>query len=192
MKGALIYLLGYPGVGKYTIGKEVARLTGARLVDNHLVNNPVFMVLGADGLTPIPPRAWELVSVIRETVLQAMAELAEREASFILTNVVADVPEDVAIFERIQGIAEERESLFVPVLLSCTLQEHRRRMVSPARRDRMKWVDGEALEDFVTRMTMYLPPHPNTLQVAVDDLEPGDAARTIVAHVERRRSAPAG
>ncbi len=192
MNGTFLYLLGYPGVGKYTIGKEIARLTGARLIDNHLVNNPVFVVLGADGLAPIPARAWELVAVIRETVLQAVAELAEPEAGFILTNVVADVAEDVAIFDRIRGIAEARESLFVPVALSCGLPEHRRRMVTPARRERMKWVDGEALDEFVKRVRMYVPPHANTLHLAVDDLEPADAARAIVAHVERCRSAPPG
>ena len=188
MNGTFLYLLGYPGVGKYTIGKEFAKLSGARLIDNHLIANPVFTVLGTDGLSPIPPAAWAIVGVIREAVLGAIAELAEREASFVLTNVVADVPEDVAIFERIRAIAEARESLFVPVVLSCGLAEHRRRMVSPGRRERMKWVDGEALADFVSRMTMYVPQHANTLELAVDDLEPAEAARAILAHAERCRA----
>jgi shikimate kinase len=38
---AVIYLIGIPGVGKYTIAKEISRLTGARVVDNQLINLPV-------------------------------------------------------------------------------------------------------------------------------------------------------
>ena len=32
----IVYLIGYAGTGKYSIAKELAALTGAVLVDNHL------------------------------------------------------------------------------------------------------------------------------------------------------------
>ena len=57
---AVIYLIGIPAVGKYTIAKEIGRLTGARVVDNQLINLPVFSVLGFDGTDgfPFPSGAW--------------------------------------------------------------------------------------------------------------------------------------
>jgi predicted kinase len=46
MKNTIVYLIGYAGTGKYTIAREIAGLTGAVIVDNQLINNPVFSVVG--------------------------------------------------------------------------------------------------------------------------------------------------
>ena len=54
MQKTIVYLIGYAGTGKYTIAKELGRLTGAILVDNHLINNLVFSVGGADRTRPVP------------------------------------------------------------------------------------------------------------------------------------------
>ena len=42
MKNAVFYLIGPPGVGKYTVGTIIAEGTAARLVDNHYSINPIF------------------------------------------------------------------------------------------------------------------------------------------------------
>ena len=49
MKNTIVYLIGYAGTGKYTIAKEIAVLTGAVIVDNQLINTPIFSVIAADG-----------------------------------------------------------------------------------------------------------------------------------------------
>jgi hypothetical protein len=54
MKNTIIYLIGFPGTGKYTIAREIAQQEDFRLVDNHLVNNPLFNLIHADGITPLP------------------------------------------------------------------------------------------------------------------------------------------
>jgi adenylylsulfate kinase-like enzyme len=66
----VVYLIGVPAVGKYTIAREISRLTGARLVDNQLINLPVFSVLGYDGKDsfPFPRGAWKHIETIREVV----------------------------------------------------------------------------------------------------------------------------
>ena len=38
LQNTMIVLNGFAGTGKYTIGREVARRTGAKLIDNHLIN----------------------------------------------------------------------------------------------------------------------------------------------------------
>lgn len=60
MHNAIIYLLGHYGVGKLTIAREIAALTGARVFDNHLANNVVFSLIREDGSTLIPEGAWPL------------------------------------------------------------------------------------------------------------------------------------
>ncbi|MCC8400282.1 MAG: hypothetical protein LN563_06965 [Rickettsia endosymbiont of Platyusa sonomae] len=53
MATIIIYLIGKPGTGKYTIAKEIAR-AGYSICDNQHINNPIFSLLNYDGLTPIP------------------------------------------------------------------------------------------------------------------------------------------
>ncbi|KAL8860484.1 MAG: hypothetical protein Q9178_003143 [Gyalolechia marmorata] len=45
MAPPFVYINGYPGVGKYTIAKELAQmLPNAKLLDNHLFIDPVAAV----------------------------------------------------------------------------------------------------------------------------------------------------
>jgi hypothetical protein len=75
MKNTIFYLIGYPGTGKYTIAKEIAALTGAVLVDNHLINNLVFSVVGAEGKAPLPAGVWPKIESIRRIVLDTIGLL---------------------------------------------------------------------------------------------------------------------
>ena len=54
MNNSIIYLLGHYGVGKLTVAKAICAVTGARLFDNHLINNVVFSLIEADGKTTLP------------------------------------------------------------------------------------------------------------------------------------------
>jgi adenylate kinase family enzyme len=53
MAGNIVHLIGSPGVGKLTIARKIIRQRpDFVLADNHLINNPVFSVVKADGKTP--------------------------------------------------------------------------------------------------------------------------------------------
>ena len=52
LQNTIVLLIGFAGTGKYTIGRELCERTGAKLIDNHLINNPIFKVTNADGVTP--------------------------------------------------------------------------------------------------------------------------------------------
>ena len=69
MQSTIVYLIGFAGTGKHTIALEICRLTGARLVDNHLINNPVFSLIQADGKTRLPETVWKKTWAIRHIVL---------------------------------------------------------------------------------------------------------------------------
>lgn len=68
MQPTMFYLVGMPAVGKYTIAKELAGLTGARLVDNHSIANVIFNLFELDGVTPLPEGIFGPVGKVRQAV----------------------------------------------------------------------------------------------------------------------------
>ena len=86
LENTIVALIGFAGTGKYTIGRELCERTGARLIHNHLINNPIFSVVNADGVTPLPAGVWDRVKEIREVVYQAIRELSPAEMSFVITT----------------------------------------------------------------------------------------------------------
>ncbi len=63
----IIYLIGKPGTGKYTIAKYLAK-QGYIICDNQLINNPVFALLKYDGFKNIPESAWHIIKKIRDNI----------------------------------------------------------------------------------------------------------------------------
>ena len=84
-ENTMVALIGFAGTGKYTIGRELCERTGATLVHNHLINNPIFNVVKVDATTPLPPQVWDLVKEVRATVYEAIRELSAPERSFVFT-----------------------------------------------------------------------------------------------------------
>src|ERR1700720_4128781 len=81
----IVVLMGFAGTGKYTIGRELCERTGAKLIDNHLIANPIFSVVSVDGITPLPHGVWDKLKQIRRTVYDAIRELSPPEMSFVFT-----------------------------------------------------------------------------------------------------------
>ena len=186
--GAVIYLIGIPAVGKYTIAKEIARLTQAKLVDNQLINLPVFSILGYDGKDsfPFPSRAWDHIETIREAVLSTIVECSAPGDSFVFTNVLeAGDPGSEALFRRIEQVAASRGVGFFPVWLTCDAETLRQRKASPDRKQRFKDTDVTNIARYVQQFRVFEAPHPNALKLdtSVDTAEA--IGRRIIGHVQR-------
>jgi hypothetical protein len=187
MKNAIVYLIGYGGTGKYTIAKEIAALTGAVVVDNHLINNPVFSVVGADGIKLLPAGVWQKIAGIRRIVLDTIAELAQPEASFIFTNELYEGKEvDRRFYDDVATLAAQRKALFVPVILRCDPEEVYRRVASPQRAERFKLRNVEHTRENIRTYKLLRVEHPNNLELDITTLSPVEAAQAIIAHVEKR------
>lgn len=186
MRKTIIYLIGHYGVGKLTIAKAICSATDARLFDNHLANNVIFSLIRADGKTPLPERVWDMITVIRAQALLAIEELTPRDASFVLTNcLIEGDPMDRAAYERVEGVAARRGSVFVPVVLTASDAAHALRMASPERAERLKHTDVEGAEQKRRTTELLRIDHPNRLDLDTSDLPPADAARIIIEHAER-------
>jgi shikimate kinase len=57
-KGLIVRLVGFPGAGKLTIAKSLAPMTGATIVDNHWINDPILRLVAKDGSTAVPEAVW--------------------------------------------------------------------------------------------------------------------------------------
>ncbi len=180
---SLVYLLGSPGVGKRTVAEALAARTGAFVLDNHRINLPIMSLFNWDGSEQLPPEVWGYVDTIRSAVLDALADIAPRDTSYVLTNALEVGYE--AWFDRIAGIARARGSVFVPVLLECELSEQLRRVASADRVVRLKLSDPERARDFIAGTEFFRPTGPSSLVVDTTHRSPDETAALVVEHVHR-------
>ena len=189
MAGSIIHLIGYPGVGKLSVARElVARRPDCVLVDNHLINTPILRVVGADGRTPLPKEVWAQVAKIRAVVLDTMTRLAPSRLDFVMTNFATDRDEDVEQCRKLEAIAEGRGGRYVPVMLSCEAGENRRRVALDDRRANGKLTDPDALD--ALRDAVHLidfDGHPNVVRFDTTDQPAAAVAEAILESLQDMR-----
>ncbi len=186
----IILLMGFAGTGKYTIGQGLSKLTGAKLVDNHLINNPVFTVVGADGVTPLPAPVWDKVKRIRRIVYEAIRELAPTDLSFIFTMELRENnTKDHVAFVELKKLADARGSLFVPIRLVCEVEELCRRVASPQRAERLKEISTESARKKSEEDKVLTPRHSNLRTIDVTTRSPHGSVAAIVKEISLIRAA---
>lgn len=117
----VVYVLGYPGMGKRTVGSHLAPLIGGVLVDNALISRPILELFDWDGKFLLPPAVWGPVEAIRDVVLGAIEDLAPASNSYVFTNVLEEHPESWIEYEQVRSLAARRGSLFLAVMLTCDI-----------------------------------------------------------------------
>jgi hypothetical protein len=179
MNNTIFYLIGHAGVGKLTTAKTISAMTGARIIDNHYVNNPIFNLIELYRPEPLPAKVWNRVSEVRHAILETVAELSPREWSFIFTHVAFEETEDTAIYHAIRDVAARRGAQFQPVRLTCAIDELSRRIASPERRGLLKDVSPEnARRNGIIPLLRFEEPH--ALDIDTTNLRPDEVAETIV------------
>lgn len=189
MPSHVYLLLGYPGTGKYTVARALvdelaSRGVAGKVVDNHHVNNAIFGVIQADGITPLPFGVWDLVEQVRDAVLSAIEQFAPADCTYVFTNFVraaqASEPKVAAYVDRLRRLALSRGAELRFVTLTCETEELLRRVVEPDRGARHKWVDSTGLRTLVSKDPLYAPA--GALHLDVTDLKPAAAASVIAGH----------
>jgi hypothetical protein len=187
LKNTIIVLIGFAGTGKYTIGRELCSRTGAKLIDNHLINNSIFTAVNADGLTPLPAGVWDKVKEIRRIVYEAIREMSAPETSFVFTLELRESdPGDHKAFFDLVELASARGSLFVPVRLICEEEELCRRVTSPARIRMLKQISAENTRKKLMEHSVLKPQHPNLRTIDVTKKSPGESTDAILDEVNSR------
>jgi hypothetical protein len=184
LQNTIIVLFGFAGTGKYTIGRELARRTGAKLIDNHLINNALFTAVNADGVTPLPREIWAKLDRVRQVVYETIDELASPELSFVFTiQLIEEDPNDHKAFADLVDLAAARRSAFVPIRLICELEELCRRVVSPGRAAMLKQITAAAARQRALSKSVLQPHHPNLRTIDVTTKSALESANEILAYV---------
>jgi len=191
---AVVFLLGYPGMGKRTVGQSLAELIDGVLVDNQLINRPLLELFRWDGKEPIPTEIWRRVLPIREAVLGTIEDLAPKTNSYVFTNVLTDDAESLDHYDRVRSLAERRGSLFLAVMLECDIDVQVSRIDNPDRVALRKGSDPDGYRRHRRTTDLLQPPASEVLHVDTTTTPAMEnAARIYRALVERGlRPRPSG
>lgn len=119
MQVQLVYLYGPPGVGKYSVGVELAARTGFRLLHNHLTVNLVSAVFERDS------DLW--LKMLRKVRRDMLAEAAHHNVNLIMTSVFNGTLENVNAWRTMLEPVEAEGGAVLFVQLSCDREELLRR-----------------------------------------------------------------
>lgn len=132
----VVFLYGPPAAGKLTVAREIARLAGFKVFDNHLSMDAVLPVF--DFGTPPFGR---MLRAIRSAVL---AEAAREGVSLVFTSVYAH-PQDIGYMEQMCAAIEDNGGRVHLVQLLCDRGVLLQRVVAEHRLLGSKLSDPDAL-----------------------------------------------
>ncbi len=170
----LVFIYGPPGVGKLSVAREVARLTGYKLFDNHVSIRCAESVFDF-GTGPF----WRIVGTVRDLVFE---EAAANGVSLVTTFVYSH-PQDLPGTERRCGFFETHGGRVLLVRLFCDREELERRLPRPDRAAAGKLASLETFRELLTRHDLFSPyPGRESLEIDNTRLAPEEVAALIVSH----------
>jgi adenylate kinase family enzyme len=171
----LVFLYGPPGVGKYTIGVELAARTGFRLLHNHLTVNLVTAVFER--------RSDVWLRLLHRVRRDVVTEAAHHGVDLIMTSVFDGTSETVDAWRTMLEPVEAEGGAVLFVQLTCERDELFRRVEQESRRALDKLVSRVGLMELLDRGDMFSPgPFGPHLRLDVTRIAPSDAATAIIQH----------
>ena len=171
----LIFIHGAPATGKYTVGRELAALTGLELYHNHLVVDNVLTrhPFGSESFVAERDREW------RAYFLKAASE--ERPGLIFTFNPENSVPQDFIDWVFIDLVKWKVELLSVCLVADeATIED---RLNSAQRREFRKLTDVDLYRRLRDSDVFLTPVIPRTdLKLNTAKSTPADTARQIAGH----------
>lgn len=182
----VVFLLGYPGMGKRTVGSALATLIDAVLVDNATIHRVLLEPFRWDGVAPLPPEIWDRVAPIRHALFGVIEDLAPASNSYVFTNALEDEDSSVEHYESIKALAARRESLFLAVQLDCDIEVQVSRIDNPDRIALRKGADPPGYRWHRQNVEMFEPPAEDRFDIDTTATSPQENAGLIRAELVRR------
>jgi AAA domain len=175
----LIFLHGLPGVGKLTVARELAILTGFRIFHNHLAVDLVESVFEFGSLPFVE---------LREKVwLEVFARAAAAQLDGLIFTFAFDCTVRSGFIEDTREVIESSGGEVLFVELRCSSEELERRIESPSRQRFGKLSSAGRFRELKVAGAFVDPGIP-TGRLAMDttELSASDAARLIVSKLGLR------
>lgn len=178
-----IYLNGYPGIGKLTIANELARLIpNTKVYHNHLMIDPVAALVDRDD-----PEYHRIRSSFRRHILHVISTSeSTRKLNWIFTDArcTSDIGSEAA--QDFKLAAEQGGATFIPVALSCDLEENVRRTVTRAgvNPKTTKLTNPDLVCQVRQEEVMYQFGGREELQLDITHLSASEAAQKVSQHLK--------
>jgi broad-specificity NMP kinase len=177
-----VFLYGPPGVGKLTVGQELAAQTGFKLVHNHLSVDLV------SALFPFQSEPWGrlLHQVKRDVYVAAVGEGVD----IIITGVYAGTPAAIDEWRTMLQPIWDGGGVVLSVQLMCERYELFRRLQAESRRVYGKLTDPRVLAERMQQVDVFAP-LPFVPHMAIDTTSrtPAEVAAVIAEHFDLGDSA---
>lgn len=167
----LIFLYGLPGVGKLTVGRELAKQTNLRLFHNHMVLNLIIDVFGKET---------EPIIKLREDMwLDFFKQATQSNLEGLIFTFVFDKYLSKDFLQRIEQIVTPYGSVHY-VELTCSIEELKRRIPDSSRKDLYKIQDVHNLLKQVNDGSFFVPKlKEDVLRIDTTHLSPMQTADVI-------------
>ncbi len=122
----LIFLHGMPGVGKLTVARKLAELTGFKLFHNHLTVDLVVSVFefGSEQFIELREKIW-----LEVFALAVDAKLRGLIFTFVFERTVTD-----SFIQNVRDVVESNGGEVLFVKLECSQEELEKRLTDPGRK----------------------------------------------------------
>lgn len=177
----LIFLYGLPGVGKLTVARELAELTGYKLFHNHLTVDLVASVFefGSEAFIELREAIW----------LACFSRAARAHLDGLIFTFAPDRTVRNSFIANVTKAVEQDGGEMMFVELTCSIRELERRIVDPARRNFGKLNSVERfreLHEAGAFVTLGLPAQRLTIETT--EMAAPEAAERIVSSLKLKRS----
>lgn len=173
----IIHLNGWPGSGKLTVAREVARLLDARLLDNHTLHDVALRL--CDQYTR---EYWELYYQVRDVAYRRIRALPSHEVIVMTNALTLESDREREAWAAVKALALNRGVPLVAVTLQCSLEENVRRIESEGRRHR-KLTDPAPLIEWRSKFTLLTDASVRSLTIDNTNRSPDEVANEIVRFV---------
>ena len=171
----IIFIYGAPGVGKLTVGTELSKQTGFKLLHNHLFNDFAAAVFGWG-----TPNFSKTVHAYRLDLLGRAAKAGVK--GVIMTYVYAKHADD-PIVQRIVDKAKAVKAKILFVHLTCDKKTLLKRIKAPSRKKFRKLKDTKTLLGLMKRYNLFsVVPYHENMTVDTGRMSARRAAKRIQKH----------